>query len=236
MKARYRYRIYPTDQQRERLAKLFGCVRVVWNDALAYCGKLYRSGEKKPGYPELSSRFLTEAKKTEQRSWLSEVSSVPLQQSLRDLETAYQNFFQSCKGERKGKKARPPRFKKRRAAQSARFMTNGFRLESDKVYLAKLGKIDIVWSRALPSVPSSVTVIKDAAGRYFLSFVVEIQPEPLALNGNSIGIDLGITTFATRLSWVLWINCTLGYSFFVKNLAIKRRNHKDTKDTKRRRN
>jgi putative transposase len=145
----------------------------------------------------LSSRFLTEAKKTEQRSWLSEVSSVPLQQSLRDLETAYQNFFQSCKGERKGKKARPPRFKKRRAAQSARFMTNGFRLESDKVYLAKLGKIDIVWSRALPSVPSSVTVIKDAAGRYFLSFVVEIQPELLALNGNSIGIDLGITTFAT---------------------------------------
>jgi len=76
-------------------------------------------------------------------------------------------------------------------------MTNGFRLESDRVYLAKIGKIDIVWSRALPSAPSSVTVIKDAAGRYFLSFVVEIQAEKLALNGQAVGIDLGISTFAT---------------------------------------
>jgi putative transposase len=197
MKAGYRYRIYLIDQQRERLARLFGCVRVVWNDALAYCDERYRSGEKKPKNSELSSRFLTEAKKTEQRSWLSEVSSVPLQQSLRDLETAYQNFFKSCKGERKGKKVRPPRFKKRRGCQSARFAANGFRVESERVYLAKIGDLKVVWSRELPSIPSSVTVIKDAADRYFLSFVVEIVPEKLPDNGSSVGIDLGIATFAT---------------------------------------
>jgi len=73
-------------------------VRVVWNDTLAYCQELYQQGEKKPKYTELSKR-LTQIKKTKEKQWLTEVSSIPLQQSLRDLETAYSNFFASCKGE-----------------------------------------------------------------------------------------------------------------------------------------
>ncbi|MEG3436059.1 RNA-guided endonuclease TnpB family protein [Pannus brasiliensis CCIBt3594] len=197
MKARYRYRIYPTDSQKHALAKLFGCVRVVWNDTLAYCESLYRGGEKKPKGSELQKRFITIAKKTEEREWLGEVSAIPLQQSLNDLEQAYSNFFKSCRGERKGRKVRPPRFKKRRGTQSARFTRGGFRVNRHDVYLAKIGDLDIVWSRPLPSEPSSVTVIKDAAARYFLSFVIEIQPETLPDNGNSVGIDLGITTFVT---------------------------------------
>lgn len=80
MKARYQYRFYPTDQQRQSLAQLFGCVRVVWNDALAFC----KQSEKLPGYSQLSA-MLTQAKKTESRQWLSDVSAVPLQQSLRQL-------------------------------------------------------------------------------------------------------------------------------------------------------
>ena len=103
MKSRYQYRIYPTSQQKKHLAQLFGCVRVVFNDALAYCQEKYKNGEKKPNNTELSRR-LTELKKTEEKIWLGEVSSIPLQQSLRDLDQAYQNFFKSCKGERKGKK------------------------------------------------------------------------------------------------------------------------------------
>ena len=103
MKSRYQYRIYPTNQQKKHLAQLFGCVRVVFNDALAYCQEKYKKGEKKPNNTELSRR-LTELKKTEEKIWLGEVSSIPLQQSLRDLDQAYQNFFKSCKGERKGKK------------------------------------------------------------------------------------------------------------------------------------
>jgi putative transposase len=196
MKARYQYRIYPTDQQKRLLSQLFGCVRVVWNDTLAYCQELYRQGEKKPKYTELSKR-LTQVKKTEERRWLTEVSSIPLQQSLRDLETAYSNFFTSCKGERKGKKVKPPKFKKRKSKQSARFTDNGFTVNQHCVTLAKIGDLRIVWSRPLPSKPSSVTVIKDASDRYFLSFVVEVQPEILPDNGESVGIDLGIATFAT---------------------------------------
>jgi len=92
---------------------------------------------------------------------------------------------------------RPPRFKKRKSAQSARFRIGGFKIHQHNVSLAKIGKLNIVWSRPLPSEPSSVTVIKDAADRYFLSFVVEINPDKLPDNGKAIGIDLGITDFAT---------------------------------------
>lgn len=198
MKLRYRYRIYPTTEQKRLMSQLFGCCRVVFNDALAYCQDQYRSGNKKPSGSELSKR-LTELKKTEEKIWLGEVSSIPLQQSLRDLEQAYSNFFKSCKGQRKGKKVKLPKFKKRKSKQSARFMENGFKLypNSDYIYIAKIGDIKVVWSRELPATPSSATLIKDSADRYFVSFVVEFNPQSLPENQNSVGIDLGITDFAT---------------------------------------
>ncbi|EAW34517.1 RNA-guided endonuclease TnpB family protein [Lyngbya sp. PCC 8106] len=119
-----------------------------------------------------------------------------MQQSLNDLEQAYNNFFKSCKGKRKGKKVRPPKFKKRNTKQSARFRVGGFKLKEDKISLSKIGKLKIIWSRPKPNPPSSVTVIKDAANRYFLSFVVEINQQLLPESPNNVGIDLGIKTFA----------------------------------------
>ena len=193
MKARYRYRFYPTNPQKRSLAQLFGCVRVVFNDALALCKK----SQKLPKITELSNLVITQAKKTPQRVWLGEVSSVALQQSLRDLGVAYQNFFASIKGKRKGKKVKPPRFKKRRNQQSARLTRNAFSINNGGVYLAKIGTVKPVWSRALPSEPSSVTIIKDSANRYFLSFVVEIEKQSAPPTDKTIGIDLGIKTFAT---------------------------------------
>ena len=196
MKARYRYRIYPTPGQHMALAKLFGCCRVVWNDALAFCNQQYQKGEKKPKNVQLQKQFITQAKKTLERQWLTEVSNIPLQQSLNDLERAYQNFFKSCKGQRKGKPVRPPRFKKRRAKQTARFRQGGFKV-NQRLKLARIGEIKVAWSRPLPTEPTSVTIIKDSAGRYFASFVVEVEPETLPKTDNSVGIDLGISTFAT---------------------------------------
>lgn len=192
MKARYQYRFYPSNQQQQSLAQLFGCCRVVWNDALALCKK----SEKLPSNNDLQKLFLTQAKKTLEREWLSDVSSVPLQQSVADLGVAYKNFFDSLKGKRKGKKLGSPKFKKKANQQSARFTISGFSIKGEEVYLAKIGNIKPVWSRELPSVPSSVTVIKDCANRYFLSFVVEIQPVKIEAKNQSIGIDLGIKTFA----------------------------------------
>jgi putative transposase len=191
MKARYQYRFYPTDQQRQSLAQLFGCVRVVWNDALAIC----KQADKLPGYNKLSA-LLTQSKKNEDREWLKCVSSVPLQQSIRNLDVAYRNFFNSRNGKRKGGKIGSPNFKKKTNQQSAEFTKAAFSLKDGRVYLAKIGDLKPVWSRKLTSEPSSVTVIKDCANRYFLSFVVEIQPVQLNAKNQSIGIDLGIKTFA----------------------------------------
>lgn len=192
MKSRYQYRFYPTDQQKQSLARLFGCVRVVYNDALAIC----KQSEKKPKSAELQKIVITQAKKTEVRAWLSEVSNIPLQQSVADLEIAFKNFFDSCKGKRKGKSIGYPKFKKRTNKQSARFRIGGFSIKGNGVYLAKIGVVKPIWSRKLPTSPTSVTVIKDCANRYFLSFVVEVEPVSVDVENQSIGIDLGIKTFA----------------------------------------
>jgi putative transposase len=220
MKARYQYRFYPTDQQQQSLAQLFGCVRVVWNDALAIC----KQSEKLPSNNDLQKLVITQAKKTSERAWLSEVSNIPLQQSVADLGVACKNFFDSLKGKRKGKKVGRPKFKKKTNQQSARFRIGGFSIKGGAVYLTKIGNVKPIWSRDLPASPTSVTVIKDCANRYFLSFVVEIEPVNVdaarfrgqkpkaALRGHmtpqtcrpesclaknqSIGIDLGIKTFA----------------------------------------
>jgi len=201
MKLRYQYRIYPTQQQQYDLARLFGCCRVVYNDALALC----KVSEKLPSNGDLQKICITQAKKTDEREWLSEVSNIPLQQSVIDLGTSYQNFFNSLKGKRKGKKLGSPKFKKRKGKQSARFRIGGFSVKNERLSLAKIGLIEVVWSRDLPSEASSVTVTKDAIDRYFVSFVVEVcwagdppsNPIQLPDHGQSIGIDLGIIDFAT---------------------------------------
>ena len=208
MKARYNYRIYPKPHQIKPLAKAFGCARVVWNDALWLYKKHYgRQGVEETStqrpYQETGSRpksvsniVLTHAKKTRPREWLSEVSSVVLQQSLRDLETAWKNYFSSLKGKRKGKQVGRPKFKKKSSRQAIRFTTNAFSVHSNSVKLAKIGHIKTVFSRPLPSAPSSVTIIKDTVGNYFASFVVETaQPIPPQTEA-SCGIDLGLIDFA----------------------------------------
>lgn len=193
MKARYQYRIYPTPGQRQSLAQLFGCVRVVWNDALALC----KQSDQLPKNSELQKVCITQAKATKGREWLSQVSNIALQQSVADLGVAFNNFFSSRSGKRKGKKVRPPRFKRKTNRQAARFTRGGFKVKGQRVYLAKIGNLKVKWSRPLKSEPSSVTVVKDCANRYFLSFVVEVQPEVKLAKSPSIGIDLGLNTFAS---------------------------------------
>ena len=193
MKARYKYRFYPTITQQTNLAKMFGCSRVVWNDALAYC----KSVDKIPKNGDLQKWFITQAKKTDEREWLKEVCVTPLQQSIRDLGQAFSNHFKSLKGKRKGGIVGFPKFKKRSHSQSARFTGQYFKVKQHSTYISKVGNLKTVWSRPLPSEPSSVTVIKDASGRYFLSFVVEIEPDLIPAQHSSVGIDLGVSTFAT---------------------------------------
>jgi putative transposase len=121
MHLRYRYRLCPTPGQRAALARAFGCARVVFNDALAARRDAHEAGLPYLTDADLSVR-LTGAKKTPERAWLGEVSSVVLQQALADLNTAYRNFLASLRGERKGPKVGVPRFRSRKdLRQSIRF-------------------------------------------------------------------------------------------------------------------
>lgn len=145
------------------------------------------------------SKALTAAKKTPERGWLNTVSAVVLQQALADLATAYRNFFASVTGKRKGSKIGPPRYRSRRDnRQSIRFTANArwAITGSRKLRLPKIGDVKVAWSRELPSEPSSVTVITDASGRYYASFVVEVETEPLPELEAEVGLDLGLDTFA----------------------------------------
>ena len=198
MQLRYSYRLDPTPAQRTALARALGCARVVFNDALAVRKAAFEAGQAYVPDAELSKQ-LTEWKKTPERAWLSGVSSVVLQQALADLNQAYRNYFNSLSGNRKGPKVAPPRFRSRKGSrQSVRFTANArFQvLDSGKLRLPKTGDVAVRWSRPLPSAPSSVTVIRDAAGRFFASFVVEVSPEPLPETGRECGIDLGLGHFA----------------------------------------
>jgi putative transposase len=121
------------------------------------------------------------------------------QQALADLNTAYRNFFASVTGKRKGPKVAPPRFRSRKdGRQAIRFTANArFKvLDNGRLRLPKIGDVEVRWSRDLPAVPSSVTVIMDAAGRFFASFVVEAGERPLPETDRECGIDLGLSHFA----------------------------------------
>jgi putative transposase len=194
VKARYQYRIYPRPTQVKPLAQSFGCARVVWNDALWVYKNAFKNGEERP--KDVDKLVITQAKKTESRAWLSEVSNIVLQQSFRDLQTAWNNYFSSLNGKRKGKSVGKPKLKKKTNRQSIRFRKGGFSVHSCSVKLAKIGHVPMVVSRPLPSEPSSVTIIKDTTGRYFASFVVEVRSEIPPQTNNSCGIDLGLTHFA----------------------------------------
>lgn len=196
MLRRYRYRAYPTGDQQVMLARSFGCARVVFNDAIR-CRQDARVAGEKISDTEVQKRVVTEAKKTPQRAWLSEVSSVVLVQACQDARKAYRNFYDSLSGKRKGRKVGAPRFKSRKDnRQSARFTRNGFTITPRGVRLAKIGDVELAWSRDLPSEPGSATVVKDADGRYYVSFVVEVADTPLPETPVVAGVDLGLNDLA----------------------------------------
>ncbi|MCY0925267.1 RNA-guided endonuclease TnpB family protein [Streptomyces sp. H27-H1] len=191
-KRAFKYRFYPTDAQAAELSRTFGCVRKVYNMALAARTEAWARGER-VNYNQTSA-LLTVWKKTEELAYLSEVSSVPLQQTLRHLQVAFTNFF--------GKRAKYPRFKSRKKSRrSVEYTTSAFRYRDGGLTLAKMSEpLDIVWSRALPEgvSPSTVTVSQDAAGRWFVSMLCEDSTVvPLPATTTAVGIDVGLTHLLT---------------------------------------
>jgi putative transposase len=210
MRLRYRYRLYPTPAQRLALARAFGCARVVYNDGLRLREDAYKAGLPFIGDTELQHQVLTLAKRTPQRAWLGEVSAVILQQSLSDLNRAYRNWFADltrvkvarARGENANPRVRKPRFRTRHHQQAIRFTRNSrFRLtRGGRLLLPKVGEVPVRWSRPLPADPSSVTVTLDGAGRYHVSFVVDVQMARPPNAYTAVGVDLGLTAFAVLSS------------------------------------
>ena len=193
MQVRYRYRIYPSPGQQQALARAFGCARVVYNDCLRLRDACHAAGEKISD-TEVQRRVITLAKATPERAWLAEVASVALVQACQDARRAYRNWFGSLTGTRKGPKVRHPKPRRKRGRQSIRLTRNGFALHGERLYVAKVGDLQVEWSRDLPSVPSSVTVIREPDGRYYASFVVEREATPLPACDREVGVDLGLAS------------------------------------------
>jgi len=182
----YKYRIYPTDEQKQLFAQTFGCVRYVYNNILEYRHKEYYQNNNSINYTQTSAKF------TEMRrdiDWLRAVSFDAIQQGLRNLDRAFSNFF---KGQNKY-----PRFKNRNARQSFRLTKNAFRFKNNELYVAKSKEpLQVRWSRDLDlSKINSITISKDCANRYFVSIQGEKDIKLKPVNQSKIGIDLGLTHF-----------------------------------------
>jgi putative transposase len=190
-KRAYHYRFYPTPEQVAVLARTFGSARFVYNWALNLRTDAYYQRQERISYADTSAA-LTALKREPETAWLNEVSSVPPQQALRHLDRAFRTFFEG--------RAKYPTFKKKRGCQAAEYTTSAFRWDAEKRTLT-LAKMDapliIVWSRAFTGDPTTVTVTRDPADRYFVSFLVEEEVVPLPPTTAVIGLDTGVSALVT---------------------------------------
>lgn len=192
----FRYRFYPSPSQELLLRKTMGCTRFVYNHFLALRIKEWTTNQKSVSYNETSS-LLTKLKKKEETKWLNEVSAVALQQSLQNLQEAYNNFFRGLK---KKQKVGFPRFKKKSNRNSINLTKAGFSYKNGEVFIAKSKKpLSIRWSRELPNENiSSVTISLTPSDKWFISILVNDENDyTLPLCNKVLGVDLGIETFAT---------------------------------------
>ena len=198
---RYNYRLRVSDQDRRLLKGVYDACRTVWNRALGDWAERWTTEGHHVSYAE-ASKGLTARRKA--LDWLRAQPQNPQEQVLRDLYHSIGTFFD------KTNPAGRPAFKaKRRGYATARWTKNGFKVSGsgfghvgDRLEVATAGgrrALRVVWSRPLPSAPSSVTVYQDRGGRWFASFVVrvEIPGQPVLPTGKATGLDIGLTTFAT---------------------------------------
>lgn len=183
----YRYRFYPSESQKENLAHTFGCSRWVYNHFLEFKTQSWGDRKKSISYYQ-SSSLLTALKR--ENTWLCDVSSVTLQQSLRHLDRAFSNFFD--------KRARYPSFKSRYDRQCVAYTKAAFTFRGGEIKLAKQKEpLKIRWSRRFKGKPSSLTIKRDHSGRYFVSIIVKEEVEELPFVGSEVGLDLGLTNTVT---------------------------------------
>lgn len=185
----YKFRIYPSKEQEILIAKTIGCSRFVFNHFLAKWDNTYKATGKGLTYNSCSAQ-LTQLKK--ELTWLKEVDSIAIQSSLKNLDDSYSRFFK--------KQNDRPHFKsKKNPVQSYTTKhTNGnIAINDNKIKLPKLGWIRFAKSREIEGRILNATIRRNPSGKYFVSILVETEVQPLEKTGSSIGIDVGLKTFAT---------------------------------------
>lgn len=188
----YKYRIYPNQEQRVQIEKTFGCKRFVYNHFLNMRINLYKTEQKSLTYNKCS-KILTSLKK--EKEWLRDPDKFSLQNSLRDLEIAYKNFFTQNK---KGNKNQGyPKFKSKKdnyKSYRTNFTNNNIELnhEKNEIKLPKLKWVRCKIHRSFKGQIISATIKKVPSGKYYVSLNVECEHKNIGRNNNSIGIDLGI--------------------------------------------
>jgi len=195
----YMFRIYPDEKQKIQLAKTFGSCRFVYNNYLAKRIELYKTEQKSMNYNACSAD-LTNLKN--EKVWLKEIDKFALQNSLKDLEQAYQNFFREVK---KGNKDQGfPKFKSKhnheysyRTSFTKTTAGGNIRIDGNKIQLPKLGSVKFAKSREIQGRILNCTITKTCSGKYFVSVCcTDVKIEKYEKNKNIVGIDLGIKDFA----------------------------------------
>lgn len=207
---RYNFPVTVEPAVERRLARVLGCSRYVYNSYIALARDEFAAGRAHPKLGDSTKVLVTQARNAEETSWLSEVPHAVLAASVRNAALTYDKYFDSVMSRRKGRRLGRPRFQKRDHRQAAYFPLVAFTINGGhestrsrsggRLWLAKVGYLDVRWTRSLPNAPTSVTVIRDRTGKYQVSFVVKTAPavpRKLGQAPRTAGIDLGLTHLAT---------------------------------------
>ena len=187
----YKFRLYPNAAQRNFINQTLGCCRFVYNYFLTVRKEAYQKDKTKITYTKTSS-LMTLLKQDIEHLWLNAADSIALQQSLRDLDTAYQNFF-------KGQSGYPKYKSKHNHKQTYRTISKNIKIEGKYLNLPKIGLIKFEQSIEILGKIVNATITRSASGKYFVSLCVEEDlADNLKLNkGGKIGIDVGLKEFYT---------------------------------------
>lgn len=191
----FKFRIYPTEQQQSQLAQFFGAKRWVYNHYLAEQKRRFEAKEKHLSKFDIN-KLITQKKQEPDTAWLRDVDDWCLKNASEDLSNAYDAFFRSIKGKRRGKKMELPRYKKRSSRQSYR--TRSVKITEEGLKLPKIrSHININSHRPLVGTIKSATISKTPSGKYFVSLLCGTDVPLMSVSGREVGIDLGLKHLAT---------------------------------------
>lgn len=193
----FKVRLCPTAEQAAQINRTIGSARFVYNYFLARRQESYRETGK--GLTRFQcDKELTDLKRGEDTAWLRDVDKFALQQAVRDLDWAFENFFRDCRKPKKERRFGYPNFKSKKGVKQSyrtNFTNGNIAVAEDRLKLPKLGWVKFRKSQEIRGRIISVTVRRNAAGKYFASIQCEVEVEPLPASGKAVGLDLGLKSF-----------------------------------------